>query len=121
MDLSLLLSALKYAFAALAGGGLWKLWDYWLKSRSQSHTENLDDIRIARELRDEMRKDLDEMRTRVDLLEKTLDTEREARMRAELQNQLLQAKIDLLIRMVNDLRAKEGLQPITNDEILPLP
>lgn len=120
MEFTLLLSGLKYAFAALAGGGLWKVLDYYLQGRSQLHSEGLDDARVARELRDEMRKDIEEMRHRIDLLEQNLDTEREARLKAELHNQLLQAKIDLLLRMVNDLRVKEGLEPLTSEDVLPV-
>ena len=119
MSLIAVLPALKYIATALVGGGLWKLLDWLLRRKDQEHSHTVEDAEVARQLRDEMRKDLDEMRTRIDTLEDSLDKERELRNKAELQNQVLLTKVDLLIRMVNDLRAKEGLDPITENDILP--
>lgn len=116
-----LTAILGYVVAAISGGTIWKVFDYWLQHRKQDHDLQVEDTTVARQLRDELRHDLESLRTRVDTLEKQVDTEREARLRAELNNQLLLGKIDLLIRMVNELRARQGLQPITADEILPLP
>lgn len=109
-----------YLVAALGGGTVWKVIDYWLQHRKQSHDISLDDTHVARELRDELRKDLDALRVRIDLLERDLDEERESRVRAEMNNQLLQTKVDLLIRMVNDLRAQQNLSPISSDDVLPI-
>lgn len=120
VSLTALLPALKYLATALAGGGIWKLLDWLLRRKAQDHDHDVQDAAVARELRDELRLDLDEMRQRIDSLEDSLDTEREARVKAELQNQVLLAKVDLLIRMVNDLRAEQGLEPIKEADILPV-
>ncbi|MCS4087308.1 hypothetical protein GGQ10_002134 [Salinibacter ruber] len=59
----------------------------------------------------------------MDRLESQQEEERKARVEAEVRNKQLQAtidvmatKIDQLVKMVEDLRAEAGMEPLTTEE-----
>lgn len=117
VDLMQYLPPLEIIASLVGGGGITaafvKLKRVFLDSEKQ-------DAEIARELRDELRAELDDHRRRLEDLEAKLDKEREARIRAEETSRILQAKLDLVIRMLNEMREAEGLGPLGEDDILPM-
>lgn len=115
--LSFLPSWIQHVFAFLTGGGALKAWDTWMASSKQR-------AELSREMRNELKSMLDEERAnrkaiekRLDKVEARLDEERERRLEAERQNELLQKKLDLVIRLLNDMREAGGKERLSVDEI----
>jgi len=103
--------------STLTGGIVVRLWDTYLRGTRQ-------DAELSRQIRDELRGMLEDERTerkaldkRVAKLEDRVDEERERRIVAERQNDVLQAKLDLVIRLLNDMREEEGLARLGEEEL----
>lgn len=116
-DLGYLIGLGKWLGAFIMGGGMLRFLQWWTDRDQQEHAQTLDQIEVERAFRDELRRDMDAMRKRLDMMEANVIEERKARLDAEEAAHKLQQKVDLLIRMVNDLRKELSLAPISEDEI----
>jgi predicted nucleic acid-binding Zn-ribbon protein len=100
---------LQLLLAALGGGGTWKVIEYaldyaGLKQNAQST------------FRDDLLERVESLRGRVSRLEEDLERERKARLRAELKNEILARRIQLLVDELNRLREREGMEPLSAEE-----
>lgn len=108
----------------LLGGGLFTLafkayrlyWTQKRKNDAQEHEQRSDRV-------SEQAGRIDSLLSRMDRLEDQQEEERKARVAAEVRNKQLQAtidvmstKIDQLVKMVQDLRAEAGMDPLTDAE-----
>jgi hypothetical protein len=72
---------------------------------------------IGKELRDEMRGEIDDLRTEMQTLREDFLVERRARINAQSAAWALRKKLDMVIQMLNELREKEGMETLALEEI----
>lgn len=101
--------SLKLLLAALGGGSVWKLFE-WV----------LDYAGLRKSAQDQFRDDLlarvKALQQRVDNLEAALADEQRARVRAELRNEVLARRIELLVGELNQLRENQGMDPLDPED-----
>jgi outer membrane murein-binding lipoprotein Lpp len=66
--------------------------------------------------RDDLIGRVNNLQERVDQLESDLQSERRARLRAELRNEALARRIKALVEELNRLRKKEGMEPLDAED-----
>jgi hypothetical protein len=105
----------------LGGGGLvgaiTKLWQTYMQADQQDHE-------IGQQIRDELKDLLDQERgerkaleERVETLEARVEEEREQRMDAERHAMIAQQKLDLVIRLLNDMRQAAGKRRLNTEDL----
>ena len=62
--------------------------------------------------RDDLLGRVDGLQHRVDSLEEALQNEQRARVRAELKNEILNRRLDMLVEELNRLRQEQGMEPL---------
>ncbi len=102
-------TTLKIIFAALGGGAIWKIAEYiidyaGLRKGAQA------------EFRDDLMAQVGALRQRVNQLESDLQQEQRARVRAELRNEVLARRVELLVRELNRLREEQGMEALDPDD-----
>ena len=105
----------------VGGGGLYA---WLLKYKRYEIDQTESDAQVGRNLRDELRREIDDLADRQDKLEGQLSNERQRRIEAERRHrdaawnaEILRRKVNLLIQMVNDLRTDAGMEPIEVDDL----
>lgn len=121
-ELSAFLTSAKTLISAasvLAGGVFVKLYNTYLKRDQQEHNQSLDLM--------------DSYATRLEVVETRLDESEQERINIRQQlnktqqhlaaskarEEELKTKLDLVIMMLNDMRGREGLDEISEDDIIP--
>lgn len=106
----------------IAGGGGALGW--WLSYRKVGIQEIESDHEVGQSIRDELRRELAEVQERLDRVESELAEERrerarerEQRVKSQLQVLLLRHQLDFVVRMFNDMRQEQGLEPITQEDL----
>jgi hypothetical protein len=66
--------------------------------------------------RDDLLGRVDGLQHRVDNLEEALQNEQRARVRAELKNEILNRRLDMLIQELNRLRKEQGMEPLDPEQ-----
>lgn len=106
--------------ATLAGAlGLKGIWDYWIKRDQQEHEQRLDLARSYAERLDVVETRLDESEEERINIRKQLSETQRLLMASQAREEELRTKLDLVIRMLNDMRKREGMDEITEDDIIP--
>lgn len=111
------LQAVIGVLSTIVGGLGVKLYNTYLTSQEQQHSLSQE---LRQELRSMLKKERGERKAiaeRLDTVENRLDEERELRHKAERQNDILQRKLDLVIRLLNDMREQQGMERLKSDEI----
>lgn len=110
---SLVSTAIQWLVAVGGGGVL----GWFLRYRQIGIQQSESDHEVGKEIRDELREELRSMSARLDAVEEELEQERRDRVREQLQNMTLRHKLDLVIRMLNDMRKAQGLPFIDEDKL----
>jgi hypothetical protein len=96
--------------ALLAGGTITATVKYALDAKRAN-------AEIGKELRDEMRGEIDDLRSQMQSLRQSFLLERRARINAQSAAWALRKKLDMVIEMLNELREKEGMETLSLEEI----
>jgi len=95
--------------AAIGGGGAWKAFEFVMDYAGLRKN-------AQKGFRDDLLGRVDSLQKRVTRLEEDLERERKARLRAELKNEILARRIQLLVDELNRLREKEGMEPLRAED-----
>jgi len=97
---------LQLVIAAISGGGVVEAAKLGFRYAGVHQTAFRDDL-LGR---------VNGLQQRVDNLEEALQNEQRARVRAELKNEILNRRLDMLIEELNRLRQKQGMDPLNIDD-----
>ena len=102
-------SSLQLVLAALSGGLLTAVlrWVVDYAGLKGGEREAFRDDLIAR---------VNKLQKRIDKLESDLQSERRARLRAQLRNEALARRIETLVEELNRLRENQGMEPLDADD-----
>jgi len=96
---------LQLVIAAISGGGVVEAAKLGFRYAGVHQTAQA-------EFRDDLLGRVNGLQQRVDNLEEALQNEQRARVRAELKNEILNRRLDMLIEELNRLRQKQGMDPL---------
>jgi len=96
--------------ALFTGGGIGAFTKYFI-DRRESNAE------IGQELRDELRAEIESLRTEVDDMRDAFVEERRARINAQFAAFALRKKFNLVVEMLNELRREQGMSEVQINEL----